>query len=194
MSNFTKIDLTYLVSIVALSIAAATSISSIANAHTDGEMNHGAMRADRSYQVTPYSGRNEAKKERQSVKIDATLRSGSEVPPVGAPPRGAMMKGIPPQGKIEAEIKTKQNKVCYVLTLNGAIKPTLFHIHKAPVGVNGPVVLPLPTPVGRVSRSCVSAPAALIQELAKSPQDFYFNVHNADSPKGAIRGQISKDR
>ena len=184
MSNFTKIDLTHLVSIAALSVAAATSISSIANAHGDGEMNHGAMKADRSYQVTPYSGRNEAKKERQSVEIDATLRSDSEVPPVG----------VPADGKIEAKIKTKQNKVCYVLTLNGTIKPTLFHIHKAPVGVNGPVVLPLPTPVGRVSRGCVSAPAALIQELAKSPQDFYFNVHNAEFPKGAIRGQISKDR
>jgi hypothetical protein len=32
----------------------------------------------------------------------------------------------------------------------------------------------------------------LIKELRKSPDQFYVNVHNADFPPGALRGQLSK--
>jgi hypothetical protein len=38
----------------------------------------------------------------------------------------------------------------------------------------------------------VSAPRELILEIIQNPEAFYVNVHNADFPAGAVRGQLSK--
>ncbi|HUF02221.1 MAG TPA: CHRD domain-containing protein [Gaiellaceae bacterium] len=40
------------------------------------------------------------------------------------------------------------------------------------------------------SADCVNPGEALAQEILANPSEFYVNVHNADYPGGAIRGQL----
>lgn len=67
---------------------------------------------------------------------------------------------------------------------------TAGHIHVGPAGVAGPVVVPLPTPVGTSSSGCTTASTALVQRILDNPSNYYVNVHNAQFPGGAMRGQL----
>ena len=42
------------------------------------------------------------------------------------------------------------------------------------------------------SSGCVDVGRALAKEILKNPADYYVNVHNAEFPGGALRGQLSK--
>jgi hypothetical protein len=87
----------------------------------------------------------------------------------------------------------KTREVCFELTVSGIEPATAAHIHQAPVGVAGPVVVPLDPPTNGTSSGCVSGvDHALIQNIIQHPEEYYVNVHNADFPNGAIRGQLSK--
>ena len=58
--------------------------------------------------------------------------------------------------------------------------------------VAGPVVLGLTPPTDGRSDGCAGdVDPALIRELLRNPRDYYVNVHNAEYPGGAIRGQLS---
>ena len=39
---------------------------------------------------------------------------------------------------------------------------------------------------------CVSVDRSLVKEIRQSPDEFYVNVHTADFPAGALRGQLSR--
>ena len=68
------------------------------------------------------------------------------------------------------------------------------HIHVGTVTEAGPVVVSLvpPTPTEGSSSGCTSADPVLIKAIMKNPEQYYVNVHNADYPAGALRGQLSK--
>lgn len=76
-----------------------------------------------------------------------------------------------------------------------------FHIHRAPAGVNGPVVInPQFSPPfdatgsGTIFRSvAITDPTGLdtVRALIAKPSDFYFNLHTASAPGGLIRGQLA---
>lgn len=59
------------------------------------------------------------------------------------------------------------------------------HIHAAPAGVNGPVIIDFG---GALSGSVVDSDAASINPL--NAAGFYVNIHTAANPGGAIRGQL----
>jgi len=55
-------------------------------------------------------------------------------------------------------------------------------------------VVPLTPPDATgVSTGCVSSVNQdLIKAIIQHPEEYYINVHNADFPAGAVRGQLSK--
>jgi hypothetical protein len=59
-------------------------------------------------------------------------------------------------------------------------------------GVNGPVVVALipPDESGYSSGVVQVNDSALLQAIKLNPKNYYVNVHNADYPAGAIRGQL----
>ena len=82
-----------------------------------------------------------------------------------------------------------QGMVCWEIWYDNIGTPFAAHIHKAPAGVNGGVVVPLFIP--SINGGCTSANPELIQDIIDFPENYYVNVHNAEYPGGAIRGQLS---
>ena len=85
-----------------------------------------------------------------------------------------------------------QNQVCFAIEANDLTTPAVAaHIHKAPAGVNGGVVVNFDVGNNGLS-GCVFADKDLIKDIRQNPWDYYVNVHNPTKPGGAIRGQLSK--
>ena len=86
-----------------------------------------------------------------------------------------------------------QSEVCFHLVVSGIAPATAAHIHIAPPTDPGPVVVPLSPPTSGESSGCVSGvDPELIKAIRQDPGAYYVNVHNADFPGGAVRGQLSK--
>jgi hypothetical protein len=85
-------------------------------------------------------------------------------------------------------INPGQGTVCWSITVQNIDPITAAHIHVAPAGSPGPVVVPL-TPY---SGGCTSVTRALAQAIIRDPAAYYVNVHNATYPAGAARGQLSR--
>lgn len=97
--------------------------------------------------------------------------------------------GGDPDGSGFASIRLNvgQERVCWEVSFSDILAPLAAHIHKAPAGVNGGVVVPL----NPIESGCTTADPGLIQDIIDFPEQYYVNVHTADFPPGAIRGQLS---
>ena len=85
-----------------------------------------------------------------------------------------------------------RKRVCWELSVSGIAPATAAHIHAAPAGVNGGIVVPLSPPTSGSSSGCRdNVDPELIQAIIDFPDQYYVNVHNADFPGGALRGQLS---
>ncbi|HEY5877535.1 MAG TPA: CHRD domain-containing protein [Nakamurella sp.] len=83
--------------------------------------------------------------------------------------------------------------VCFELTVTGIAPATAAHIHVGAAGAAGPVVVGLnPPPTTGASSGCVSADRAVIRAILVDPASYYVNVHNAQFPAGALRGQLGR--
>jgi hypothetical protein len=94
-------------------------------------------------------------------------------------------------------LNVAEGLVCFKLVVRGADPLTAAHIHQAPAGTAGPVVIPLATPTATASdpsvqqsKGCVSADPALISAIKANPSQFYANVHNKAFPAGVVRAQL----
>jgi hypothetical protein len=69
---------------------------------------------------------------------------------------------------------------------------TAAHIHRgSSQAVDAPVVT-LDPPDGDWLDDCVAVEKGLLDEIRDNPAGFYVNVHTADHPGGAIRGQLAR--
>lgn len=82
------------------------------------------------------------------------------------------------------------SEVCYSLEVSGIAPAAAAHIHVAPVGVPGPVVVPLSPPTSGSSSGCADVDRELALSILMNPEGYYVNVHNAEFPAGAVRGQL----
>ena len=115
------------------------------------------------------------------AKRITSMSGAEEVPP--ADPDGT--------GFARITLNVGQATVCWELTAANIQPAGAAHIHKAPAGMNGPIVVGLSPPTTGSSSGCTSADPALIQDIIDNPDQYYVNVHNAEFPGGAIRGQLS---
>jgi hypothetical protein len=99
-------------------------------------------------------------------------------------------------GTARIRLNQGQGTVCFELSWQNIADPTAAHIHPAPAGVAGPIVVGFfgpPTGAPVSPTGCVeNVSASLIKAIRQDPAAYYVNIHNADFPAGAIRGQLSK--
>jgi hypothetical protein len=116
-------------------------------------------------------------------KLQTPLTGAAEVPGPGDPDGG---------GTATVTVNPGQGRICYEIVVTNIGAATAAHIHEAPAGVAGPVVVGLQAPSDGDSKACVDVTNALALEILKAPADYYVNVHNAEFPGGAVRGQLAK--
>jgi CHRD domain len=119
----------------------------------------------------------------QGRTLSTTLTGAAEVPGPGDPDGS---------GTATLTVNPGFSEICYELTVSGIAPATAAHIHVGAVGVAGPVVVPLAPPTDGTSSGCVEVSRELALAILKSPSDYYVNVHNAEYPAGAVRGQLSR--
>jgi hypothetical protein len=112
----------------------------------------------------------------QSMKV--TLAGSQEVPPVTTSASGTGSIMVSPDGSVSGSVTT------------AGVEGTMAHIHEAPMGQNGPVIVPFT----KTADSMWSVPAgakltdAQLQSLKSG--NLYINVHSAANKGGEIRGQL----
>ena len=93
-------------------------------------------------------------------------------------------------GTAQLRVNPGQREICYTLTVSGIDPAQAAHIHEAPAGSAGPVVVGLMPPTNGSSSACVTVSRELAREIIRDPADYYVNVHNMPFPGGALRGQL----
>jgi hypothetical protein len=98
-------------------------------------------------------------------------------------------------GQFALWLNAGEEEVCFELHVADIGTPTASHIHIGFADQAGPVVVGLTTPTadpagGFSSSGCVTLAHEKIQAMLQAPHAFYVNVHNAEFPGGAIRGQL----
>jgi hypothetical protein len=84
-------------------------------------------------------------------------------------------------------------KLCWGLQVAKIGTPNAAHIHKAPVGKNGPIQVGLIPPnsgAAGASSGCTTVSTTIANAIKAKPSAYYVNVHNTAFPNGAIRGQL----
>lgn len=119
--------------------------------------------------------------------LSATLTGAAEVSP--GDPDGS--------GSASLTLNSGQEEICFELAWSNIAAPTRAHIHRAPAGQNGPIVVfffdtVIANPIPVTNSGCVDVPRDVVKEIRQNPDGFYVNIHNAEFPGGAIRGQLSK--
>lgn len=116
-----------------------------------------------------------------SVHRSARLTGAAEVPGPGDP-----------DGRGHASVRIKRDQVCTTVVVKSIQPASAAHIHRGAAGTAGPVVVHVAVPADGSSSSCARVDRALAREIAHHPERFYVNVHNAEFPAGAVRGQLRR--
>ena len=133
--------------------------------------------------------------------LSAILAGANEVPVPGDPDGS---------GTVTITVNPGRGEVCYQITVKNIAPATAAHIHSGRAGQAGPVVVTLeppresnPPPFGlelgdggesesapATVSNCASVSRELARSILRNPSNYYVNVHNAEFPAGAVRGQL----
>lgn len=124
------------------------------------------------------------------VVLETSLTGAAEVPGPGD------ADGF---GAAEIKVNVRKEKVCFTLVvLDITLPAAAAHIHAGAADVAGDVVVTLEPPeeiagsgVGLATGCVGDQDRALLRDIRNNPDQFYVNVHNADFPDGALRGQLA---
>jgi hypothetical protein len=91
-----------------------------------------------------------------------------------------------------------QAEICFDIAVGNLDEPiTRAHIHQAPAGANGGIVVAFVEPgvspftfSDGMASGCVAVEPELIKAIRQDPEAYYVNVHNVTFPAGAVRGQL----
>ena len=118
----------------------------------------------------------------------AQLSGDEEVQEEGGPAAGD------DNGSATAWLRVTGKEVTFALSWKGIQAPSAAHIHLGEAGQNGDVKVPLfasklPNGVKAVTGT-LQADGEVADQLVNNPDGFYANVHTAEFPGGAVRGQL----
>ena len=115
--------------------------------------------------------------------LATTLTGAAEAPGPGDPDGS---------GTAMIRVNPGQREICWSLSVTGIAPATAAHIHIAPAGAPGPVVVGLEAPTSGSSSGCVAVDRSTALDIIRNPADYYVNVHNTPYPGGAVRGQLGR--
>ena len=121
-------------------------------------------------------------------KFTTELTGEAEVNAAGEPNQG----DLDGTGSASLTVNVGQSRICYDIDVSGIATPMRGHIHRAVAGANGAIVVPFFESDAVDLNDCVTVDRELAKDIMQHPEQFYVNVHNADFPAGALRGQLSK--
>jgi CHRD domain len=102
-------------------------------------------------------------------------------------------------GTAVLQVNPGRQEVCYTITVTGIGEPTepapglgAAHIHDV---ATGGIFVDLeatftPTATGFEATGCVTADRAKLVALISDPSAYYVNIHTAEFPGGALRGNL----
>jgi len=112
--------------------------------------------------------------------LAGTLRGGRELGSAGDP-----------DGSGFAVVTFDGSTAHFYLDVEAVATPTAAHIHLGTAAEDGPVVVDTQATFSDgVSLTAVDLDEDLAARILSSPGSYYVNVHNADHPGGAVRGQL----
>lgn len=112
----------------------------------------------------------------QSMKV--TLAGSQEVPPVTTSASGSGSIMVSSDGSVSGSVTTS------------GVDATMAHIHEAPMGQNGPVIVPFAKTADNVWSVPAGAKLTDAQLQSLKSGNLYINVHSAVNKGGEIRGQL----
>jgi hypothetical protein len=113
------------------------------------------------------------------VKLGAVLNGANE-------PAGGDADGT---GSFSVEIDADAGDFCYTVTSARIGAPTMAHVHTGAAGANGPPVITIDA---KGNDECLAVEPDVLKPIVATPEAYYVNIHNAEFPGGAIRGQLVK--
>lgn len=121
----------------------------------------------------------------------ASMSGDQEVPVQGGPAVGDR------DGVALEFVKVKGDKVSFAVKWRGTDRPTALHIHQGGKGTNGGIKVDFTQQLGKgegrtAAGSVRVKDAALLDAFRTNPGGFYANLHTAQFPGGAVRGQLHK--
>ncbi|MEW2081679.1 CHRD domain-containing protein [Streptomyces sp. NPDC005283] len=192
-----KRNKTILVGTTAVAAAAGVALAVLpafaaGNSSAAGHSGHPGSGADVAVQSGVGGG-----SDRGAALFVASLNGASEVPVQGGPAVGDR------DGAALEFVKVKGDKVSVAVKFRGTDKPTALHIHQGAKGSNGGIKIDFTGLLskgatrskgwtGAVTGTVKVTDKAVLDAFTTDPNGFYANLHTAEFPGGAVRGQFHK--